>query len=197
LLILSQRKRTTLKAKRKNSENRRSSRLNLDVNSLVREHQEEKKTQFINDESSYVDKISNRVISEDDIRAAPMIVLEEIQGDIFKNNKLMINAGGLVKGERKTNDGIAFFGMKLIKDNKVINDYVLFLENAYNDLAHIFIIYYKKETNKYYLRSYKEKESNSIPLVMIKLESKFIIRKKIIIKANDCYFQIEPIGETH
>jgi hypothetical protein len=37
----------------------------------------------------------------------------EISGDILKNNKLNINAAGLVNGMRNVRDGVAFFGKQL------------------------------------------------------------------------------------
>ena len=67
-----------------------------------------------NDESSIVD-FANRVISEEDVKKASKLLIEEIEGDIFQNNKLSINAMGLVNGQRKAKDGIIFFGPKLKK----------------------------------------------------------------------------------
>jgi len=46
---------------------------------------------------------------------APTLLLVEVEGNILNNNKLVINAQGLVKGERQEKDGIAFFGTKLKK----------------------------------------------------------------------------------
>ena len=123
-----------------------------------------------------------------------------MEGEIFNNNKLTINANGLINGERKAKDGIAFFGTKLtkvilLKNSKngiIVNDFVLSIDNDNLNMLHTFIIYYKKETNKFYLRSYKEKESNSLPLILIKLEKSIIIKKKQIIKIGDSYFILFP-----
>lgn len=57
------------------------------------------------------DKInSNRVITDTDIIASPYLKIEEIYGDILRNNKLKINAGGLTTSMRKARDGVTFFG---------------------------------------------------------------------------------------
>jgi hypothetical protein len=56
---------------------------------------------------------------------------------------------------------------------------------------HVFIIYFKKELNKYYLRSYRDKEKNGISLVMVKLGIEYFIRKKEILFIGDIYFQIQ------
>jgi hypothetical protein len=53
---------------------------------------------------------SNRVISDDEIRNGPYLIIEELEGDILKNNKLKINAGGLTTSMRKEKDGLTFFG---------------------------------------------------------------------------------------
>jgi hypothetical protein len=66
-----------------------------------------------NEESSLEFFNLNRLISEADIQKNPTLLLEEIDGDILRNNKLMINAGGLLTGARNIKDGVAFFGTKL------------------------------------------------------------------------------------
>jgi hypothetical protein len=57
---------------------------------------------------------SARKISDEDIKNATTLLLEEVTGEVLKNNKLKINAGGLTTGLRKARDGVAFFG-KVIK----------------------------------------------------------------------------------
>jgi hypothetical protein len=61
----------------------------------------------------------NRIITEEEVKKAPKLLIEEIEGDIFNNNKLVINAMGLVNGQRKAKDGIVFFGSKLTKVNSL------------------------------------------------------------------------------
>jgi hypothetical protein len=52
----------------------------------------------------------NRVITETEINNAPVLILEDIEGDFLKNDHLIINAAGLVNGARKAKDGVAYFG---------------------------------------------------------------------------------------
>lgn len=66
------------------------------------------------DDTSFLD-FQNRIITEDEAKKAPKLLIEEIEGDIFNNNKLVINAMGLVNGQRKAKDGIVFFGPNLTK----------------------------------------------------------------------------------
>lgn len=53
---------------------------------------------------------SQRIITDGEIKNAPQLIFEEIQGDMLKNNKLIINAAGLSTGLRKARDGLVFFG---------------------------------------------------------------------------------------
>ncbi len=53
---------------------------------------------------------TNRKISDEEIKNAAVLLLEELTGEVLKNNKLKINAAGLTTGLRKTKDGVAFFG---------------------------------------------------------------------------------------
>lgn len=53
---------------------------------------------------------SARKISDEDIKNAATLLLEEVTGEVLRNNKLKINAGGLMNGLRKAKDGVAFFG---------------------------------------------------------------------------------------
>ncbi len=61
--------------------------------------------------------------------------------------------------------------------------------------TYIFIIYYKKETNRFYIRTYRDKLSPSLSLVLIKLDSKYFIRKKEILAIGDIYFQLQVLPE--
>ena len=92
-----------------------------------------------------------------------------------------------------------FFGSNLLKvienitkGDVIINDYIINLDNQGNPdpLPHTFIIYYRKENNKYYIRNYKEKELVNNQIVLIKLENFQFIRKKSIIRFAETYFQI-------
>jgi hypothetical protein len=72
------------------------------------------------EESSDLINLNKTTISDDVIKNAPELILEELEGDQLLGNKLIINAGGLVSGARKARDGFAFFGTvyKNVKINK-------------------------------------------------------------------------------
>jgi hypothetical protein len=68
---------------------------------------------------------SARKISDEDIKNATTLLLEEVTGEVLKNNKLKINAGGLSTGLRKARDGVAFFGKVIKIDIYKVNYYIL------------------------------------------------------------------------
>ena len=59
----------------------------------------------------------NRKISDLEIESSPGLILEECEGDLLKNKKLSINAGGYIGGARMKKDGVTYFGigMKNVK----------------------------------------------------------------------------------
>jgi hypothetical protein len=62
-------------------------------------------------DDSAIDMInSGRFFNENEIKNAACLLLEELMGDVLRNNKLTINAAGLTTGLRKMKDGVSFFG---------------------------------------------------------------------------------------
>ncbi len=49
-------------------------------------------------------------ITDEDIKNAGVLQIEEIMGNLLNNNKLKINAAGLINSLRKGKDGVTFFG---------------------------------------------------------------------------------------
>ena len=138
-----------------------------------------------------------RSFNDYDVQFAPTVILEEIEGNILNNKLLLINAQGLVNGERKEKDGIAFFGTSLKKDDKIVNDFVLNISNDDSELGlFTFLIFYKKENNKYYLRAYRDKQNVGIlSKVIIKIENEIVIVTNELIAIGDKYFLINIIDE--
>lgn len=145
-------------------------------------------------------------ISEEEIKNASKLILEEIEGNLFNGKKIEINAGGMVGGRDKK-DGFTIFGIKNSgknqesninneENNKLFNinlDYELnYSENL--PYPYIFAIYYKKEEKSYYIRAYSGKGSdNKILFIKLKNNEKYIIKQKEIISVGDLIFQINPI----
>lgn len=81
----------------------------IENNEKVEEKAEKKEEikEFIN---------TGRNFTDEEINNAPQLILEELTDKaVLRGNRLIINAGGLVNGNRKCKDGVAFFGRQLKK----------------------------------------------------------------------------------
>ncbi len=142
-------------------------------------------------------------ITEEEINNSSKIILEEINGNLFKGEKIEINAGGMVGGRGKK-DGFAIFGQNnnenLQKTNNNNSNEDIFkpdYELNYNEplpYPYIFTIYYKKDEKAYYIRAFSGKGSdNKILFIKLNNEKKFILKQKELLSAGDEIFQINPI----
>ena len=71
-----------------------------------------------------------------------------------------------------------------------MNDFVLNM-NANEVGSHVFIIYYKKELNKFFIRSYRDKFIKSPNFLLIKIEESFPITRQETMMIADLFFQIK------
>ena len=147
---------------------------------------------------------SNRKISDEEIKNSSKLILEEIEGNLFNEKKIEINAGGMIGGRNKK-DGFTIFGQNLEKNSNndmFVPDFELNLSNSINDnnnfsYPYIFSIYYKIEDKSYYIRSYSGKGSdNKILFIKLRNKNKYIIKQKEIISAGSIIFQINPINSN-
>lgn len=101
--------------------------------------------------------------------------MEQIVGNILGITKLKITAAGLKGTMRKANDGVTYFG---IKSNKLKNkiDYELNLEGNFKDSTHslIFMIYFRKDEQKFYIKSSSKDSSMSLPVVQIQITQPYV-----------------------
>ena len=147
---------------------------------------------------------SNRKISDEEIKNSSKLILEEIEGNLFNEKKIEINAGGMIGGRNKK-DGFTIFGQNLEKNSNndmFVPDFELNLSNSINNnnnfsYPYIFSIYYKIEDKSYYIRSYSGKGSdNKILFIKLRNKNKYIIKQKEIISAGSIIFQINPINSN-
>ena len=180
------------------------------INDVIKNVIEEEK----NEEDPLINYItSNRKISDEIIKNASTITLEEIDGKLLNGKKIEINAGGMVDGRNKK-DGFTIFGQNKkrksrrisieelnAKDNFIsgndddlfIPDYELNYSN-YLGYPYIFSIYFKLEDKSYYLRAYCGKGSdNKILFIKLSSESKYILKRKELISAGNIIFQVTPL----
>ena len=143
---------------------------------------------------------SNRKISDELIQNSSKLILEEIEGKLFNEKKIEINAGGMVGGRNKK-DGFTIFGQNPEKNSNndmFIPDFELNISNNNNfSYPYIFSIYYKIEDKNYYIRSYSGKGSdNKILFIKLRNKNKYVIKQKEIISAGSIIFQITPINDN-
>ena len=144
---------------------------------------------------------SNRKISDELIKNSSKLILEEIEGKLFNEKIIEINAGGMVGGRNKK-DGFTIFGQNPEKSSNkdiFIPDLELNILNNENNFSYpyIFTIYYKIEDKSYYIRAYSGKGSeNKILFIKLRNKNKYILNQKELISAGSIIFQITPINES-
>ena len=144
---------------------------------------------------------SNRKISEELIKNSSKLILEEIEGKLFNEKIIEINAGGMVGGRNKK-DGFTIFGQNPEKSSNkdiFIPDLELNILNNENNFSYpyIFTVYYKIEDKSYYIRAYSGKGSeNKILFIKLRNKNKYILNQKELISAGSIIFQITPINES-
>ena len=189
------------------------------IKSNNKEDIEEKKEE--DDVISYLN--SQGKLPENEIKNSSKLILEEIDGNLFRGQKIEIDAGGMVGGRGKK-DGFTIFGLNNSKkeinsdeNNKINNNNTINNEEEVNakrdneknhifkndfelnysetlSYPYVFVIYYKKEEKSYYIRAFSGKGSdNKILFVRLKNENKLILKQKELISAGDTIFQITPL----
>ena len=145
---------------------------------------------------------SNRRISDEVINNTSKLIIEEIEGKLFNEKIIEINAGGMVGGRNKK-DGFTIFGQNPEKGSNNKNDMFIpdfelnILNNNNFNYPYIFTIYYKLEDKSYYIRAYSGKGSdNKILFIKLRNKDKYIIKQKEIISAGSIIFQVTPINES-
>ena len=153
---------------------------------------------------------SNRKISEQEIKNAPKLFLEEMDGTLFNGKTIEINAGGMINGRNKK-DGFTIFGQKKNNSNSNTeipiqnevnnknNDNDIFIPDLelnysnYLGYPYIFSVYYKIEEKSYFIRAYCGKGSdNKILFIKLNHENKYILKRKELISAGNIIFQVSP-----
>ena len=149
---------------------------------------------------------SNRKITNTDVKESSTLILEQIECDILKGEKIKINASGM-EGGRGVGDGVTIFGdnWKQTDDNsnmstnnsKLKPDFSLNLKNKYS-YPFIFMIYFEKESKSYFIRAYESKDIDN-RILYIKLTHGYSIplKQKEIFSAGNIIFQVTPLENNN
>ena len=134
------------------------------------------------------------------------MLIEDLEGDLFFNHKLLIDATGLKNGLRGKRDGFTFFGSITHYHGKIINDYVLNLkEDILNNLkAKIyFAIFFDRTISKFFFKNVKKLSYDDITKIdfscvfFIMENHQYELYNKNMIQIGDCvyYFFIELLND--
>lgn len=130
----------------------------------------------------------NKTITQNDIDSGPTLVIKEIEGNQLSQGSIELNAAGCENGERQAKDGVTLFGPTLTDEkNNIIND-ILIAPNFKDINSHFFVIYYRKEEKKYYIRTYKDQLSNGLSVLLVKIKKTFPIKKSEMFMIGDLFF---------
>ena len=141
---------------------------------------------------------STRKISEDDIKAGPLLIIREEKDNInlFHNKEIKINPGGMIGG-RNIKDGITIFGLPKTESSNNNGAVKVDFELNYNTDKHypfVFMIFFKKESKEYFIRSYYHKTIDSkILFVQLNTQYNIPIKSKEIISAGNSIFQLSLV----
>lgn len=125
--------------------------------------------QFANEEFIFFIE-TGRIIPMEEINTIPILYLKEQASETpqyILPNEVVINAGGLINGNRNSKDGIVVFCKKEIQRNSsFICDYELDITDDLFYLPYIFVIYYYM--NCYFITPHQSKGyDNYLPLIQL------------------------------
>jgi len=160
-----------------------------------------------NKEEEQIMKIldSNRRITREEVKEAPLLIIEEKDCSLFNGQQIKINAAGMIGG-REAGDGLTIFGSSANQENDSTNnneasklkaDFILNLKDKYS-YPYIFMIYFEKDTKSYYIRPYSGK-NNDNRILYVKLGNGYHLplKQKEIISAGNIFFQVTPVENNH
>lgn len=153
---------------------------------------------------------TTRIVTKEEIDSMPVLQLLEDNSNVFNKKAYYINAGGWINNPRQLRDGVTFFGKT--KETDIKGEESLFRtesdihkcdislnydEVKYSKLSYpyLFLIYYKKETKKYYLRGFLNNlTDNSFLFIKLCNKYKHQIKGTEIINFGMFFIQLIPIG---
>lgn len=101
--------------------------------------------------------------------------LKEIEGSLLDGQIIDIDASGMINGSlRQSKDGETCFGTVKIENEKIINDFILNLQNNKSNLltSTVFKIFFDSKLKQYFLECCLNKQNETY--IFIKLEQKFV-----------------------
>ena len=139
--------------------------------------------------------MNDTVILDQEVNSNPKyLIYDNSDSDLLWKDRLMITAAGLDSGLRHVRDGYTFFGVNESYDNCIINDYLVNLPSEYRDKCNkrLFVVFFDRETSKFYFRSLKE----SNICVYVRIKKNYLLKNKKYFQIGDTIFHAEPHNES-
>ena len=165
----------------------------------IEEEKKEKKEKEESNKNIIVDNNidSDRKITDDIIKDAPTLLIEEVECNLLNGQKIKVNAQGMVGG-RGNNDGVVIFGAKTNKeqDEKIKSDFILNCDNK-TSYPCVFFIYFEKAQKSYYIKPYTvETDEKNFFYIKLNHDNNYPLRQKEIILAGNIIFHISPLEDN-
>ena len=109
----------------------------------------------ISNDEDIIDNGKIRKITDDEIAKVKPFSISSINGgNLFNGKEIIINAGGFIN--KKIKNGITLFGNNVNNDLDIHLNYNEIKYSVYDHLPYFFMIFYKRESKKYYIKPNKD-----------------------------------------
>lgn len=118
------------------------------------------------------------MITKEEDSFFPKLKLKLLKGNLIEEKFLTIVASGLINSKRRALDGVTFFGFRNMGQVDQLIDYEINIENSLKNQIYstiVFMIYFKKDEAKYYIRDYQKKQLDfGLPSILIKIDKPYV-----------------------
>ena len=109
----------------------------------------------LSNDEDIIDNSKIRKITDDEIAKVKPFSISSINGgNLFNGKEIIINAGGFIN--KKIKNGITLFGNNVNNDLDIHLNYNEIKYSVYDHLPYFFMIFYKRESKKFYIKPNKE-----------------------------------------
>ena len=136
------------------------------------------------------------ILTKEEIDSSPILTIIKENGDLFQNETIVLNAGGIINENANLNDGVTLFGNINSNCDFVLSESSLSQIDSYQSYPYIFAIYYQKQKKQYYIRTYSGEGSDS-RIMFVKLTQGYdlVLKQKEIISIGNTLLQLTPLEE--
>ena len=109
----------------------------------------------LSNDEDIIDNSKIRKITDEEIAKVKPFSISSINGgNLFNGKEIIINAGGFIN--KKIKNGITLFGNNVNNDLDIHLNYNEIKYSVYDHLPYFFMIFYKRESKKFYIKPNKD-----------------------------------------